>query len=76
MSEIKERREKFKELAENRVNKVLQTLKLIGNLSNTRHYEYNDNDIKKIFSALESELKSAKQKFTRSSTSNGVFNLD
>ena len=76
MNDIKERRDKFKELAENRVNKILQTLKLIGNLSNTRHYEYNDNDVKKIFSTLERELKNAKQKFTRSSTSNGAFNLD
>ena len=70
------RRDKFKSLANARVNKALQNLKLIGNLSNKQHYEYDDVDVKKIFSALESELRSIKQKFVKKSKSNGEFNLD
>ena len=70
------RREKFKSLANARVNKTLQNLKLIGNLSNKQHYQYDEVDVKKIFSALESELRIIKQKFMKKSKSNGEFNLD
>ena len=69
-------RAKFKTLANKRVNKALQTLKLIGNLSNKRHYDYDDSDAKKILKALEDELKNVRQKFTKSSSKNGEFNID
>ena len=75
-NETRDRREKFKSLANARVNKALQNLKLIGNLSNKQHYKYDEADVKKIFNALESELRSAKQKFTKTTKSNGEFNLD
>ena len=75
-SKPRDSREKFKILANARVNKALQTLKLIGNLSNKRHYDYNDDDVKKIITALESELKDVKEKFTKSNRKNGEFNLD
>ena len=61
--------EKFKKLANARVNKALNTLKLIGNLSNRSIYKYSDEQAKQIISALENELKVVKNKF--SNTSNG-----
>ncbi|MFL2819253.1 MAG: hypothetical protein ACJ0BR_06325 [Candidatus Puniceispirillales bacterium] len=77
MSEnIRNNREKFKTLANKRVNKALQTLKLIGNLSNKRHYDYDDTDAKKILKALDDELKSVKQKFSKSTNTSGEFNID
>ena len=75
-NKIRNSRDKFKSLANKRVNKALQTLKLIGNLSNKRHYDYDENDAKKILKALEDELKSVKQKFYQSTNSDGKFNLD
>ena len=69
------RRAKFKTLANNRVNKARQTLKLIGNLSNKRHYDYDEVDAKKILKALEEELKAVKQKFNKSTNTNGKFKL-
>ena len=69
-------RAKFKTLANNRVNKALQTLKLIGNLSNKRHYDYDEEDAKKILKALEEELKAVKQKGNKSTNTNGKFKLD
>ena len=44
--------DKFKQLAENRVRKVLKLLKLIGNLANKTHYEYSSQDSKKIIQTL------------------------
>lgn len=51
------RREKFIELAEKRVNTTLKNLRLVGNLSDRSNYEYTENDVKQIKTALESELK-------------------
>ena len=72
----RDNRAKFKILANKRVNKALQTLKLIGNLSNKRHYDYDDSDAKKILKALEDELKNVKQKFNKSTDIKGGFNID
>ena len=60
--------EKFKELAVSRVNKAINQIRLIGNLANKNYYSYSDEEVKKIFSALESELKSSKEKFKNSKT--------
>ncbi len=56
-------RKKFKELAEKRVNRTIKDIRLIGNLSNRSNYAYTEDDIRKIFSVLERELKSQKQRF-------------
>ena len=37
--------EKFKALAEKRVNNAIKQLQLIGNLSNTSSYEYTDEQV-------------------------------
>ena len=55
-----DKRKKFTRLANNRVNVVLDKLRLIGNLSDKRYYEYSDEDVKKIFSSIQSEISSAK----------------
>ena len=57
------KRKKFLELANSRVNKTLSNIKLIGNLSRKNNYEYSEKDVRAIFSALEKELKSAKSLF-------------
>ena len=57
------KKEKFKELAESRVNKALKAIELIGNLSETKNYEYDEVQIKKIFSHLDSALVSSKKRF-------------
>ena len=60
---MRNKRKKFIELAEKRVNKALKQLQLIGNLSNKCNYEYDESDYKKIFRAIDEEVKSMKQKF-------------
>ena len=46
------KREKFVRLAENRMNNVLKQSELLGNLSNTRAYEYTDDDIDSMIKML------------------------
>ena len=60
---IDTKREKFKTLAENRVNTILKNLQLIGNLSNRSNYEYSVADLNKIKSAIMREFKSMKDRF-------------
>ena len=51
-----DRREKFVELAEKRVNRAIKDLRLVGNLANRSNYSYTDQDITKIYRALRAAL--------------------
>lgn len=62
---MRNKREKFVELAEARVNKTLKDLQLVGNLSNRAAYEFTEADIRKIFAALQKALDTAKGRFTK-----------
>lgn len=57
------KRDRFIRLAEARTNKILEMMRLLGNCSSKANYEYNDEDVRKIFGALEKELKNTKNKF-------------
>lgn len=57
------KRDRFVRLAEARTNKILEMMRLLGNCSSKANYEYTDEDIKKIFGALEKELKATKNRF-------------
>lgn len=60
---MRDKRKKFVELAQARVNRAIHDIRLIGNLSNRSAYEYDDEDVKKIFRALQKSVDTAKQKF-------------
>lgn len=60
-SEIKIAR--FKRVAERRTKKILVLLKLLGRCSNKAAYTYTDEDVKKIFDALEAATANTKQMF-------------
>ncbi len=57
------KKEKFKELAEKRVNNAIKNIQLIGNLSNSNNYEYNNEEVTKIFKTLKEELQVAESRF-------------
>jgi len=56
-------RDKFVRLATKRVNAALKAIQLIGNLSNRSNYDYGDEDVQKIFKALQEELNTSRKKF-------------
>jgi hypothetical protein len=60
---IESKHDKFRRLASNRGNRVLHLLELIGNLSNQANYEYTQEEARKLFNAIERQLKTAKQQF-------------
>ena len=73
---MRNKRDKFVELAEARVSKTLKDIQLIGNLSNRSAYDFNEGDVRKIFNALQKALDSAKGRFAKDGeTSSGEFKL-
>ena len=52
-----------KRVAESRTNRIIDQIRLLGNCANRSNYEYSEEDIKKIFAAIEAELKDTKQKY-------------
>lgn len=65
------KRDKFVRLAEARTNKIIDMLQLLGNCSNASAYDYTQQDVEKIFSAIENEVREAKKKFNRIESKKG-----
>lgn len=61
MSESK--RDRFQRLAKSRGDRLIREINLLGNLSNTKNYEYDDEDIKALFGPIEAELKEIRARF-------------
>ena len=55
------KRNKFVKLANNRMNNLLNKINLIGNLSDKRYYNYEQEDANKIFKTIDAEIKTMKQ---------------
>lgn len=55
--------DRFRRLATQRTNIILKRLKILGNCSNRQVYEYDEDDIDKIFSEIERKVKEIKAKF-------------
>ena len=66
--------ERFQRIATNRTNRIIDQLRLLGNCSNRSNYEYTDAEVKKIFSAIESEIRTQKARYS-SSPSGERFSL-
>lgn len=67
--------DRFVRIVEARTNKAGEMIRLIGNCSNTGSYEYTEEEVKKIFTYLERELKNARGKFNGTETEDGKFSL-
>ena len=58
---MENKKENFKRISENRVNKILTLLVQLTNLSNSSFYEYNDEEIEKMFSLIFKEAEKSKE---------------
>ncbi len=63
MTNINEKIERFKRLAEYRTNEVLKRLNVLGNCANRSAYAYTEEEINKIFSVIDKKAKEIKSKF-------------
>ena len=69
------RDERFQRLAEQRVNSILDKLRLLGQLSNKSNYEYTDTQIELIFKAIQKEVNDTKSKFRNGTKDRKRFTL-
>jgi hypothetical protein len=60
-------RKKFVELANNRVSRALKSIQLVGNLSNRSNYDYTNEDVSKIFRAINEEINACRKRFEMAS---------
>ena len=67
VSESKE--EAFRRLATKRTNAVLERIRVLGHCANPQLYDYTQEDVRKIFQAIEKELRLVKIRFQNSSKS-------
>lgn len=59
-------KQRFERLATVRTNKAIEKIRVLGNCSNTNVYEYTQEDIDKIFTAIQKEIKRIRVKFENS----------
>ena len=75
MADNNKKMSRFIHVAERRTNNVLRYIRLLGNCSNRQNYEYEQEDIRKIFITIENELKRTKNLFESASGKNPKFRL-
>ncbi len=51
------RRERFENVAARRTQKIIEYLDSLSNCSNKSNYEYTDEDVKKMFSAIKEKVR-------------------
>ena len=56
-------KERFKRVAAARTNAIFNKLRILGNCSNRQIYSYSEEDIDKIFSAINKQLREVRAKF-------------
>ena len=60
---VKNKRERFEDVAGKRVQSIIDKLNLLGNCSNQNNYEFDSGDVKKMFSAIKEALKRTESRF-------------
>ena len=66
LSRTDRKKDAFRRLAAQRTNSVLERLRILGNCANRQLYEYSDEDVKRIFAAIDKEVRLVRTKFLNS----------
>ena len=70
-----EKEERFKRIASRRVKEILEKMRLLGNCSNKNNYFYTEEQVNKIFRAIDEEWKNVKSEFNKGKSKSKEFNL-
>ena len=69
------KRDNFKRIAEHRTNKIIELISKLQNLTNPSFYEYTEEEIDSIFSAIQDELDKQKDTFKNNINKKKRFKL-
>lgn len=72
---MREKRDNFIRLADGRVTRAIDSIRVIGNLSNRSNYEYTEEDSKRIIDALQAEINALKVQFKPKQATRTNFKL-
>jgi hypothetical protein len=61
----KSKRERFEEVASNRVNKLVSVMQSLQKCSNTYNYEYSEEDVRKMMTVIKSQFDELKAAFDK-----------
>lgn len=61
--EAESKKARFKRLAKSRGDRLIREINLLGNLSNTKNYEFDAEDVIALFEPIEAELKEVRARF-------------
>ena len=64
---MKNKEERFRKVAERRVQHVLDGLRRLSQCFNKRMYQWNDSQLKKIWAAMDAAMEKCKESFNDSS---------
>ena len=70
-----DKKSNFIRIAESRTNRIIESITLLGNLSNTSFYEYSPEQIEAIFSAIQDELDKQRKHFLENEPKKKKFRL-
>ena len=65
MNDKSTRRKRFETVAARRTQKILEFLDSLSNCSNRSNYEFNADDVKKIFTAIRDRVKTTEAAFDK-----------
>ncbi len=57
--------ERFRRLADSRGERLRREIRLIGNLSNTKNYEYDQDDVNALFGPIDQAMNEVRKQFER-----------
>lgn len=66
-----DKKQRFKRLATTRTNEILNKLRILSNCANRSAYEYSEEEINKIFAAIDRSAKESRSKFYFPKQKNG-----
>jgi len=67
--------EKFVRIATDRTQKLLDSLRILGNCANTQTYEYTKEEVEKIFNSIRSAIEEVRHKFAININKKKLFQL-
>ena len=67
--------EKFIALAETRTQKILDTIDLLGNLSNKANYTFTEQQYRRMFTAIRAGVRDCEARFTGKKADSNRFSL-
>lgn len=74
MNESKHQR--FRRLAQARGDRLIKEISLLGNLSNRKNYDFESEDVERLFAPIEDELRECRAKFDPDTQSRRKVSFD